>query len=55
MASPTKLEMESTFNLLQAAAFSLRGMVSVQTTLVIGDALIRSTAGPESTGWAQQA
>jgi hypothetical protein len=55
MASPNNLDMVSTWTFSQAAAFSLKGIVSVTTRLFRTELLIRSMAGPERTGCAQQA
>ena len=55
MASPNRSAMDRVLILGQFRPFSDRGMVSVTKTDFKGEALIRSMAGPDSTGWVQQA
>ena len=54
MASPSRGAKDKT--VILGKRFSIgRGIVSVTTSSLMGDSSILCTAGPESTGWVQQA
>ncbi len=51
IASASSCATETTLNLPEALASSESGIEFVTTTSVRGESLMRSTAGPDRTGW----